>query len=281
MNLISAADGLWLVLAFTVGLLIGTVVSVIAHRLPIMMDNAWRQGPGGEEDRAEAARYDLLFPSSACIYCSERIPFRFKVPVVGYCLSRAHCRQCGEVIPLRYLVLEVLGGLLAVSAMLRFGPGVEFVFALILAGALLALTCIDLDFQLLPDAITLPLLWIGLILSVFDVYTDSHQSILGAAVGYGIFWSLHAIFLKLTGKEGLGRGDFKLLAALGAWLGVQSVPLVVLLSSVTGSLVGLVLLFAGRHGRQDPIPFGPFLALAGWATLLFGGDLIKAYTSFY
>lgn len=278
-------EGYWLVLATLTGAVLGSFASVVIHRLPLMMEREWlheyQQFSGEKEGDLPSPRFDLAFPGSSCPHCGGKIPPWFNIPLIGYLLLRGQCHACGRVISARYLLLEVLGAVMAISAMMAFGPGPETLWALVLGTGLLILSFIDLDHRILPDRLTLFLLWMGLMLSVFDLFSDSHSSILGAALGYGLLWTIHALFRLVAKKEGMGRGDFKLLAALGAWMGVGHLPLIVLLSSVAGAIVGIMLIFLGLRKREDAIPFGPFLALAGWVDLLAGDRINAHYLSFY
>lgn len=270
----------WVLLsaAAAVGAILGSFSSVVIHRLPIMMQREWLSEHRQDVDQEVLeGPYDLSSPGSSCPHCGSRIPPWFNVPLLGYLLLRGKCNSCQSLIPLRYPLVEILGAMIAVSAMIRFGPDLPFIFALFLGTALLVLTFIDLDFRILPDRITLSLIWLGLLLSVFDIYVDSRASILGASFGYGSFWVIHWIFFRLTGKEGMGRGDFKLLAALGAWLGWSQLPLVILLSSVLGSFIGIFMIASGLKKRDESIPFGPFLAVAGWVGFLLGDRLMQQY----
>lgn len=278
-------EGYWLVLAALTGAVLGSFASVVIHRLPIMMEREWlREQQEFEDPRVEnpvEPRYDLAFPGSSCPHCGERIPPWFNVPLIGYLLLRGQCRACKAPISVRYPLLEGLGALMALSVMMRFGPSSEALWAMVLGTGLLILSFIDLDHRILPDRLTLFLLWLGLLLSVFDLFADSDSSILGASLGYGLLWAIHALFRLVTRKEGMGRGDFKLLAALGAWMGVGHLPLIVLGSSVAGAIVGVGLILFGIRKREDPIPFGPFLALAGWIAFLAGDQINAQYLSLY
>jgi leader peptidase (prepilin peptidase) / N-methyltransferase len=278
-------EGYWLVFAAVTGAVLGSFASVVIHRLPIMMEREWLQEHQaflGEETREPSApRYDLSFPGSSCPHCGGHIPPWFNFPLIGFLVLRGRCHACGHPISVRYPLLEMLGLVMAISALLCFGPGAEALWAMVLGTGLLILSFIDLDHRILPDRLTLFLLWVGLVLSVFDLFTDSHSSILGASLGYGLLWTIHALFRLLARKEGMGRGDFKLLAALGAWMGVSHLPLIVFISSVSGAMVGVALILLGVRKREDAIPFGPFLALAGWIALLAGDRINAQYLSFY
>lgn len=262
--------------ATLLGLVLGSFSSVVIYRLPKMMEAAWllEQAQITSSDAVEVARsearYDLFLPGSSCVHCASRIPWCYNVPLLGYFLLKGRCKECGASIDARYWWLELLGAFLSLALMLRFGPGWLWVLSMVLSFGLLILAFIDFDHQILPDQLTLPLLWLGLLLSVFDIFVDSETSILGAVLGYGFLWCVHQIFYWLTGREGMGRGDFKLLALLGAWLGWGQLPFVMFLSSVLGALSGLVLIFSGRRKRTDAIPYGPFLAFSGWMALMLG-----------
>lgn len=278
-------ESYWLIMAALTGSVLGSFASVVIHRLPIMMEREWlreHQALLGEEANASVEiRYDLVWPGSSCPHCEGHIPPWFNVPLIGYLLLRGRCHACKWPIPLRYPLLEGLGALMGISAMIHFGPGAEVLGSMVLGTGLLILSFIDLDHRILPDRLTLFLLWLGLLLSLFDVFVDSHSSILGASCGYALLWTIHSLFRLLAKKEGMGRGDFKLLAALGAWMGVGHLPLIILISSVAGSIVGVGLILLGIRRREDPIPFGPFLALAGWIALLAGDQINAQYLSFY
>ncbi len=264
--------------AFVLGLVVGSFLSVVVHRLPIMMERTLRLECQEEGELSEAeSPYNLVVPGSRCPACRRPIKPWHNLPVLSYLILRGRSACCDGVIPLRYPLLEILSGLLSVVVVFHFGVTVTAAAALILSYSLLALACIDLEHQILPDSITLPVLWLGLLFSMRGGLVDSETSILGAATGYLSLWSVYHIFKCLTGKEGMGYGDFKLLALLGAWLGWQAIPLVIVLSSVVGSVYGLGLIVFRGHASGQPIPFGPFLAAAGWIVLLYGGDLTHFY----
>jgi leader peptidase (prepilin peptidase)/N-methyltransferase len=275
----------WLALAILVGAVLGSFASVVIHRLPIMMEREWlREHQASLSEMPEASdeiRYDLAFPGSSCPHCNKRIPPWFNLPLIGYLLLRGKCHACHHSISGRYPLLEGLGAGMAFSAMLHFGAVPEAFWSMLLGTGLLILSFIDLDHRILPDRLTQLLLWLGLLLSVFDLFADSHSSILGACFGYGLLWLVHALFRLMAKKEGMGRGDFKLLAALGAWMGVSHLPLILLISSVTGAILGIALIALGVRKREDPIPFGPFLALSGWIALLAGDEINAQYLLFY
>ncbi|MFZ3018304.1 MAG: A24 family peptidase [Gallionella sp.] len=261
------------------GLMVGSFLNVVIHRLPKMMELGWQQQCAelrGEQP-AETPRYNLLVPRSACPHCNHAIGAMENIPVISYLLLRGKCKGCGARISPRYPIIETISGVLSAYAAWHFGFGWAAAGALLLVWALLALTAIDFDTQLLPDDITLPLLWIGLLLNSFGTYTDLHSAVLGAIFGYLSLWSVYWLFKLATGKEGMGYGDFKLLAALGAWLGWQMLPLIILSSSFVGAVVGITLIVAARHGRNIPIPFGPYLAGGGLIALFWGQPLTQGY----
>lgn len=259
--------------------MVGSFLNVVIHRLPKMMELGWQQQCAelrGEEP-AETPRYNLVVPRSACPHCNHAIGALENIPVISYLLLRGKCKGCGAAISPRYPIIEIISGVLSAYAAWHFGFGWAAAGALLLVWALLALTAIDFDTQLLPDDITLTLLWIGLLLNSFGTYTNLHSAVLGAIFGYLSLWSVYWLFKLATGKEGMGYGDFKLLAALGAWLGWQMLPLIILSSSLVGAVVGITLIVATKHGRNIPIPFGPYLAGGGLIALFWGQTLTQNY----
>ncbi len=261
------------------GLCVGSFLNVVIHRLPKMMEQEWHTQCAelrGETASTEAS-LTLAHPRSRCPSCGHQITTLENIPVVSYLLLRGRCSNCATPISVRYPIIETLTALLSAYATWHFGPSLQTVGALLLIWALIALTVIDCDTQLLPDSITLPLLWFGLAFNLFGAYVDLPSAVIGAMVGYLSLWSVFWLFKLATGKEGMGYGDFKLLAALGAWLGWQMLPVVVLLSSVVGATVGIGLIISSRHGRNTPIPFGPYLAIAGLIALFWGARLTRAY----
>ena len=264
------------------GLVIGSFLNVVIHRLPIMLERDWRRECqmflGLEtESPASTEPFNLAVPGSQCPYCSKPISALENIPVLSYLWLKGRCSGCHASIPLRYPAIELLTALLSFAVAYRFGATVQMVAALGLTWCLVALSGIDIDRQLLPDVITLPMLWLGLLLSVFGLFTDSTASILGAVAGYMALWLIYQTFKRLTGKEGMGYGDFKLLALLGAWLGWSALPLIVILSSVVGAVSGILMMLLLRHDHRMPIPFGPYLAAAGWLAMLWGEDLNALY----
>ena len=262
-----------------IGLVTGSFLKVVIHRLPIMMERDWAAQCA--ELKGEAAPavepLSLARPRSRCPHCGHQITALENIPVISWLVLRGRCKACAAPISLRYPLIEALTALLFGLAAWHFGFTAAGLGALVLIAALLALTAIDFDTQLLPDDITLPLLWVGLALNAFNVFTDLKSAVIGAMVGYLSLWSVYWLFKMFTGKEGMGYGDFKLLAALGAWLGWQMLPLTILLSSLVGAVVGISMMAFARHGRNVPIPFGPYLAAAGLIALVWGKPLTRAY----
>lgn len=256
------------------GLALGSFLNVVVHRLPVMLQRQWDADKG---DLKVAERYDLIFPSSHCPKCRSPIAWRHNIPVLGWCWLRGRCAHCQASISARYPILEIAAGLTAAAVAWRFGPGFAAVAGIGLSLTLLALTLIDIDHLLLPDAITLPGIWAGLLVNLGHTFTDLRSAVLGAIAGYLSLWLVYHLFKWLTGKEGMGYGDFKLLALIGAWLGWQSLPACILLASVIGSVYGIGVIILRGRDRQQPFPFGPFLAGAGWISLMWGAALREAY----
>ena len=261
------------------GLLVGSFLNVVIHRLPRMMENDWKnqcaelRGETPEEEEP----LSLVRPRSRCPNCGHQISALENIPILSWLVLRGKCSDCRAPISPRYPLVEALTGLCSAGAAAYFGYGWVLLGALLLIWSLITLTFIDADTQLLPDSITLPLLWAGLCFNLFGTFADLTSAVIGAMVGYLSLWSVYWGFKLITGKEGMGYGDFKLLAALGAWLGWQMLPLVILLSSLVGAAVGIVLIILARHGRHVPIPFGPYLAAAGMIALIWGKDLTQMY----
>ncbi|MBL0121192.1 MAG: prepilin peptidase [Betaproteobacteria bacterium] len=268
-----------------IGMMVGSFLNVVIHRLPKMMENDWRQQcveflhPEAAETAAEAPkpRYNLVIPRSACPSCGHQISAIENVPIFSYMFLRGKCSACKAPISIRYPVVELLTGLATAYAAWRFGVTWTTAFAILYIWALVALTFIDADTTLLPDDITLPLLWLGLLVNLGGMFADAQSAVVGAVAGYLILWIVYWGFKLLTGKEGMGYGDFKLLAAIGAWLGWQMLPLVILLSAVVGTVVGIAgILLRGRE-RGAKLPFGPYLAAAGFIALFWGQKLNMWY----
>ncbi len=266
---------------FLLGLLIGSFLNVVIHRLPARLQHDWecqcRELLAQEPVITDTPPPGIAYPPSRCPQCGHQIRAWENIPLLSYLLLRGRCSNCGTGISLRYPIVELLTGLAFLLVAITFGAGPQLLAGLLFTAFLMAMSGIDLDTQLLPDQLTLPLLWLGLLLSLFGIFTNPVDSILGATLGYGILWGVYHLFRLLTGKEGMGYGDFKLLAALGAWLGWQFVPMIILMSSLVGALVGGALMLSKALQREQPMPFGPFLAAAGWLTLLWGRDLLDWY----
>ncbi len=272
----------WVALAL--GLCVGSFLNVVIHRLPRMMEREWRAQCAelaleGASDPAAARpeRYNLFAPRSACPQCGHKIGALENIPLVSYAVLRGKCSACSSRISPRYPLVELAAGLAAGYAALHFGFSAAAFGAMLFAWALIALAVIDFDTQLLPDDITLPLLWAGLLANLGGTFVPLSSAVIGAAAGYLTLWSVYWLFKLVTGKEGMGYGDFKLLAAICAWLGWQALAMVILLSSVVGATVGIGLMVFTRHGRDKPIPFGPYLAAAGFIALFWGDTISRRY----
>jgi leader peptidase (prepilin peptidase)/N-methyltransferase len=289
---------LWPIVLFIaiglIGLLAGSFLNVVAYRIPIMMERAWRTQcaelatqtftppPHATQDQ----RFDLWWPPSACPGCGTAIAAQHNVPVLGFLWLRGKCATCGLKISPRYPVVEATAAALGIACAYVFGPTWQTVAAVGFTWMLLALTLIDLDHKLLPDSLTLPLLWAGLLVNAAPLggaplFASLQESVLGAAAGYLSLWTVYQLFKLMTGKEGMGYGDFKLLGAIGAWVGWQLLPLVILLSAVVGSIVGIAMIVFGGRSSQTAIPFGPYLAAAGFIALLWGERIVATYSALF
>lgn len=286
----------YLLAATAFGLIVGSFLNVVIHRLPVMLERDWRleieahERQGSAEQTLEGdlaaprePRYNLATPASSCPVCGHKIRAIENIPVISWLMLRGRCPNCGTKISIRYPIVELLTGLATLAVAWRFGPGWEALAAAILTWYLIPLAAIDIDHQLLPDILTLPLLWIGLTLSLFSVpetevlFIASSDAIVGALAGYLSLWIIYQAFLLLTGKEGMGYGDFKLFAALGAWLGWQTMPLLILIAAGAGTLFALAQMVARRSFKTKEMPFGQWLAAAGWLVMLGGQQLQDAY----
>ena len=264
-------------LMIVLGLVAGSFINVVVFRLPRMMESAWQAECRellGELSGDERPHYGLIRPSSTCPACGHRISALENVPVASYLLLRGRCSACGWRIPVRYPLVETSGAIVSCLAALHFGPGLEAAGACLLGWGLIALGVIDLETRLLPDSITMPLLWLGIGFGLFDTFAPLRECAIGAMAGYLLLWSVHHAFKFVTGREGMGHGDFKLLALLGAWLGWPALPGVLLLASSTAALTGIILVLHARASRDTPLPFGPFLAAAGLIGL-YAGDALS------
>ncbi|MDP5029293.1 MAG: A24 family peptidase [Paraglaciecola sp.] len=283
LQLMSESPAYFIGTVFVVSLLVGSFLNVVIYRLPIMMERAWRQEcesylhPDQASHTSQTQAFNLVKPDSTCPSCQHKIRAWENIPVLSWLWLRGKCSQCQNSISIRYPFVELLSAVLSAVAAWHFGFGPAALLAVLATWLLIAMTFIDLDKMLLPDQLTLSLLWIGLLASISGVYVGSADAIIGAAVGYVCLWSLYWAFKLLTGKEGMGYGDFKLLAALGAFVGWQQLPVVILLSSLVGAIVGISLILIQGRDKSQPIPFGPYLAAAGWLTLLYGDWFVSQY----
>lgn len=276
--------GVYTLAAAILGLVVGSFLNVVIYRLPIMLNRSWQTQCAelsGREPPVAAEPFNLVVPGSACPQCGHRIRPWENIPVLSYLLQRGRCTACGGRISLRYPLIESITALLTVAVVWHFGFGWQALAGMVLTWALITLTMIDFDHQLLPDDITQPMLWLGLLLSLYGVFAGTTDALIGAMAGYLSLWSVYHLFRLLTGKEGMGYGDFKLLAMLGAWLGWQMLPLIILLSSLVGAVVGITLIVVRGHDRNIPIPFGPYLAAAGWLALMWGDELTGLYLRWF
>ena len=265
--------------ALVFGALIGSFLNVVIYRLPVMMERAWEDELALAQDKEPATRerFNLVTPRSRCGQCGHVITALENIPIVSWLALRGKCSACGTRISARYPLVELATALLFLACAWTFGPTLQTVSAMLFCAVLVALTGIDLDTQLLPDQLTLPLLWIGLLLNIFGLFARLPDAVIGAAAGYLMLWSVYWLFKLITGREGMGYGDFKLLGALGAWFGWQALPMLLLVSSVVGAVVGIAILVVQKKGRNTAIAFGPYLAIAGLITLFFGGRLQTAF----
>lgn len=271
----------WLIaVTLLLGLMVGSFLNVLVYRLPLMMQREWRIQAREILDmpaQDEGEPFNLCWPGSRCPHCGHRIRLWENIPLLSWLLLRGRCSSCTEPISLRYPLVELACGLLSAGLAAYLGWGWPLLLMLVLTWGLLALSLIDWDHQLLPDSLVLPLLWLGLVANAFEVFVPFSEAFWGAVIGYLLLWSVYWLFKLITGKEGMGQGDFKLLALLGAWGGWQILPLVILLSSLTGSILGVVLLRLRGQDRHTPFPFGPFLAIAGWIAVLWGQPMTAFY----
>lgn len=292
----TASPAAFIGVCFVLGLLVGSFLNVVIYRLPVMLERQWRAecaelgatGNAPAEVEPEPTRFNLVVPRSSCRSCGAPIRAWHNIPIVSYLMLRGRCAACGAHISARYPLVEALTGFLSAAVAWKLGFGWPALAALVLTWYLIALTFIDVDHQLLPDSLTLPLLWLGLFVSLWGpsaggdvIPVDLRSSVIGALSGYLSLWIVYQLFKLLTGKEGMGYGDFKLFAALGAWLGWQMLLPIILVAAVVGSIVGVVVIARKKLGHETPISFGPFLAAAGWIMLLFGNELVERYLALY
>lgn len=287
-ELLLQSPEIFIAMAFAFALLIGSFLNVVIYRLPLMMHREWQEQcaelQASDTPEIPDGPFNLVLPGSACPSCGANISALQNIPVISYLFLRGQCANCKQKISARYPLVELLTALLAAVCAWRFGFGWEALMAMALTCTLVAISMIDYDHQLIPDSIVLPLLWVGLAMSVFApvsgasaLFVSPTASIIGAIAGYLSLWSVYQLFKLITGKEGMGYGDFKLLAALGAWLGWKMLPVIILMSAVVGATVGIMLIVSKRHERSVPIPFGPYLAAAGWIAMLWGPDIVDWY----
>lgn len=286
-NLMADSPAFFIGFVFIVSLMVGSFLNVVIYRLPVMMERAWKteiaeytasQNQAAPTDNLDKdPAFNLVKPDSTCPKCQHKIRAWENIPLISWLLLRGKCSQCKNAIPIRYPMVELTTGILSSWVAWHFGFGIAGFAAVVATWLLIAMTFIDLDSMLLPDQLTLSLLWLGLLLSIKSPFVSSQDALIGAAVGYLSLWSLFWAFKLITGKEGMGYGDFKLLAAIGAWVGWQHLPVVILLSSFVGAIVGVTLLTIQGKDKNQPIPFGPYLAAAGWLTLLYGDWIVQQY----
>jgi len=262
---------------FLLGAMVGSFINVVVYRLPKMMERSWHQQCSQlltpDAVLASQPTFNLAFPDSHCPHCQHAIRWWENIPLVSYLVLRGKCSSCQQSISMRYPLVELMSALLSTVVIWQLGFGIMGISALFLTWTLIALALIDFDTQLLPDDITLPLLWSGLLVNLFDLHSSLADAVIGAMAGYLSLWSVYWLFKWFTGKDGMGYGDFKLLAAFGAWLGWQALPMIILLSSVVGSVIGISLIVFKGRDSQIPIPFGPYLAIAGWIVLVAGESI--------
>lgn len=274
-----------LITAGILGLIVGSFLNVVIYRLPIMMERRWQTecaSMAGDETATEDEKpFNLMLPGSACPGCGHKLSLWENIPVISYLLQKGKCKSCASPVSIQYPLVEILTAILSAFAVWQFGYDWKSLAALVFTWSLISLAVIDLKTQLLPDQITLPLLWLGLIVNLSSGgFTDYSSSLLGAVFGYLSLWSVYHLFRILTGKEGMGYGDFKLLAALGAWGGWMILPVTIILSSLTGAIIGILLIVTKQQDKGVPIPFGPFLAIAGWIAFFWGNQITDAYLNF-
>ena len=275
------------------GLLVGSFLNVVIYRLPKMMEREWQNQCQDflaadsnittqlHQPSEKQESFNLMTPASTCPKCRHKIRAWENIPVISYLFLRGKCSNCHAGISVRYPIIEIVTGLLSVAVIYYFGINWSGLAALFLTWSLIALTMIDIDTYLLPDDITLPLLWLGLIANSFNTFTDLPSALWGAIAGYLSLWSVYKLFKMLTGKEGMGYGDFKLLAALGAWMGWQMLPQIILLSSLVGAVIGLSMILIRGRDKSIPIPFGPYLAIAGWIAFIWGDTINQTYLKLF
>lgn len=270
----------FIIFASLIGLVVGSFINVVIHRLPIMMENNSREQYASytkNKKKHDPIKYNLIMPRSACPHCQKTIAMRHNIPVISFLLLRGRCNKCKTLINWRYPAIEIISAVLVGLIANKFGYSLNTIAASIFSLSLLTLAFIDLDTQLLPDKITLPLMWVGLIFNLNEGFTDIQSAVIGAAAGYLFLWCIYWLFKFITDKEGMGYGDFKMLAAIGAWFGWSMLPIVILFSSLAGSIIGISLIIFTKKKRSASIPFGPYLALGGIVILFWRQQLLHLY----
>lgn len=280
-ELLQQNSPLFLFIITVLGLSVGSFLNVVIYRIPVMMEREWiqqcRELLEKEEQADQDQTFNLMFPGSRCPNCSHKITLWENIPILSYIFLKGRCSECSQKISIRYPIIELATAVLSITVAWHFGFSWQTLCALLLTWALISLSMIDFDHKLLPDNIVLPFLWLGLLININGVFTDLQSALIGAIAGYLSLWSIFWLFKLLTGKEGMGYGDFKLLALFGAWLGWQYLLQIVLLSSLVGAILGIALIVIFGRDRSIPIPFGPYLATAGWISLLWGKEINQAY----
>lgn len=301
LDLISQNAAYFYSLVAIISLLVGSFLNVVIHRLPIMMERAWREGLeefnslneaegisnaessssdveiSQDKNAEEPDVFNLAVPRSRCPSCNHEITALQNIPIISYLVLGGKCGNCKTRISARYPIVEFVTMVLSLVVAWQFGPTPQALLGIVATWFLVSMTMIDFDHQLLPDTLTLPLMWIGLLAALMPVFADLQSSVIGAAAGYMVLWSVYQLFKLVTGKEGMGYGDFKLLAALGAILGWQALPMIILLSSLVGAILGIAMISMTGRDKNIPMPFGPFLATAGWIAMLWGETMTNWY----
>lgn len=272
-------SGIFYTFVILIGLSVGSFLNVVIYRFPLMLENDWKSQCREllELDNKSEAVITLSKPASTCPQCGHKIRVWENIPLISYLLLKGKCSSCNTPISIQYPLIELLTAILSISVAIKFGVSWQTVFGLLLTWSLVAMSVIDIHKQILPDDITLPVLWLGLIISIFTIFTNPVDSIIGAATGYLVLWSVYQLFKLVTGKEGMGFGDFKLLALFGAWFGWQLIPLTIILSSATGAIIGISMIAFNKLDKNNPIPFGPYLAIAGWISMMWGHQILAWY----
>jgi len=280
-QLLQAQPVFFVITMALLGMCVGSFLNVVIYRLPKMMQQDWQEQCCElldiKNEKGEEQQVNLIFPGSSCPACQHKISALENIPVISYLFLKGRCKSCNVKISPQYPLIEILTGLTTAYITWHFGFSLQTLFAVLLTWALICLSVIDLEHSLLPDDITLPFMWLGLACNIFGVFTDITSSLIGAMLGYSILWFIFMSFKVITGKEGMGYGDFKLLALFGAWLGWQSLPLIIILSSITASIIGIAMIIFKGKDKAAAFPFGPYLAIAGWITLLWGEEIIGTY----